>query len=88
MQWVERRIDAATEFHRQEARSIVRIAQRRNPIHPNNENVRHEIEMPTLPKSRRAALTFDYVCGTNNASAPSKADCKIEILFRCVKVRS
>ena len=57
---------------------------RPNPIHPNNENVRHEIEMPTLPKSRRAVLSFNYVCGTNDTAATSKAHCKIEIFFRYV----
>ena len=55
---------------------------RPNPIHPNNENVRHEMEMPTLPKSRRALLSFNYICGTNDTTAASKAYCKIEIFFR------
>ena len=57
---------------------------RPNPIHPNNENVLHEIEMPTLPKSRKALLSFNYVCGTDDTAATSKAHCKIEIFFRCV----
>ena len=60
--------------------------QRPSPIHPNNQNVRHEIELPALPAAaRRAFLEFDYICGTKDAGAAAKAHCKIEILFRYVE---
>ncbi len=39
---------------------------------PNNKNVRHVVTMPRLPKTRRAKISFHYLCGTTVVGADSR----------------
>jgi hypothetical protein len=50
---------------------------------PENENVRHEITMPKLPKSKRARLSFHYLCGTTVAGADERVGVHVTLLLKC-----
>jgi hypothetical protein len=49
------------------------------------ENVRHEMTMPKLPKSKRAKLSFHHYCGTTQAGADPRVSCGGGKLLLCTE---